>query len=136
MPNLFGGRPLWSYLPVGNLLYDDPSPPSGLKILFEISYAVVGFFYVVLVYPALTYETGSFNPISQIKIKNQQIKLYGELNNKIFGPGGFADINFDKKVDIHEKANAYAKLGLNEFPKEDLTLEQLEELVKKYMGDN
>ncbi len=130
MPNLFG-RPLWSYLPFGSVLYYDSD--SITMFLFHFGYALGGIFYL-MAYPMIALDTGAFDPINQIKIYRQQSQRREELTNKIFGPGGFADTNFDKTVDINEKANAYKKLGLKDFPKEDLTLEQLEELVKKYMN--
>ncbi|MBI5066120.1 hypothetical protein HZA97_07835 [Candidatus Woesearchaeota archaeon] len=84
-------------------------------------------------------ETKTLNPFSQHSFykqkeieKKQKEEKYLELTEKVFGPGGYADINFDKKVDIIERAYALKKIGLEKFPKEDLSLDQLEKLVKKY----
>lgn len=133
MPNLFG-RPLWSYLPMGNIIYGNEmhSSHGTFETIFHVSYAVAGLTYCCA-YPIMVKETKSFNPVSQVNTYIEQSQRYKELNNQIFGPGGFADTNFDKTVDLNEKANAYKKLGFKDFPKQDLKLEQLEELVKKYM---
>ncbi len=150
MPNLFG-RPLWSFLPIGSWLYlvEYTTAPNNEFLAYSKFYAHI------LLYPAITgacafmylsaaINTHSLNPFEQYEIRQQKriekeikekqfSKEYPELYKKIFGPGGFADTNFDLKVDLEEKTRAYMKLGFTDFPKEELTTEQLEELVKKYL---
>ncbi len=80
------------------------------------------------------------NMQEKIELNEKEAKLkqqkYSVLYEKIFGPGGFADTNFNKEVDIYERASAYKKLGLKDFPEKGLSLEQLEKLVELYMGDD
>ncbi len=144
------GRPWWSFLPIGSFLYFGSHYHDwNLSTLREhihgwshMAYALGGpTLAITLVVTTLDNypETKTLNPISQhnfyqqkkIKTAKKEEK-YKELNKRIFGPGGYADTNFDKKVDIVEQAYALKKIGLQNFPKDDLSLEQLEELIKKY----
>lgn len=144
------GRPWWSFLPGGSFNYFAQNYSdwnfskfrecvhgySHLLYAFGTPFAAIGLLTSTLCnYP----ETKTLNPLSQqsfykqkeIETKQKEEKCK-DLTEKIFGPGGYADINFDKKIDIIERAYALKKIGLDNFPKEDLSLEQLEELVKKY----
>ncbi len=144
MPELFG-RPLYAYLPMGGYIYELQRPVnerSEWKVLFHMIYTVIGGTAIVsscLVSLIFFDKTGTLNPLEQNRIINEQIAKEKQkkerkefINKKIFGPGGYADTNFDKKIDLYEKASAYKKLGLEDFPKEDLTSEQLEQLIKIY----
>ncbi|MBI5066186.1 hypothetical protein HZA97_08175 [Candidatus Woesearchaeota archaeon] len=132
------GRPWWSFLPWGSLLYHHEN---GGTTDLEPLHGIYGIFSTAAFFSYLVISsyTGTFSLSRQLKIhdylRNEFISnetKRKELYDKIFGPGGFADTNFDKKVDIYEKASAYKKLGLEDFPKQELSLKQLEELVKKY----
>lgn len=104
----------------------------GLSSLIFISVGVLSYFaYRLHEYNKDMQEKMELNE-KEAKIKQQK---YSVLYEKIFGPGGFADTNFNKEVDIYERASAYKKLGLKDFPEKGLSLEQLEELVEQYMGD-
>ncbi len=137
MPRIFG-RPLWSFLPYGSLIYLVHCGQPSSNLFFDISRVLFHVVYIPVAlitfgnYISNINSTNSFNPLEQHKINQQKIERYQELNKQIFGPGGYADTNFNKELDIHEMAEAYSKLGLKQFPKQDLTLGQLEELVKKY----
>ncbi|MBI5066185.1 hypothetical protein HZA97_08170 [Candidatus Woesearchaeota archaeon] len=118
--------------------------PNDIKFKLEICaiYSFLAFACGGLGYFA--YKLGDFNIQMQETIKkNKELnkkrqEQYSVLYEKIFGSGGYgyADTNFDKEIDVYERANAYHKLGLKDFPKEGLSLEQLEKLVKIYEGEN
>lgn len=137
MPRIFG-RPLWSFLPYGSFIYFVNHAQPSNSFCFNLSRIIFHLMYVPIVAVTLVDYTNnidstkSFNPFEQHRINKQKTERYQELNKQIFGPGGYADTNFNKEIDIHEMAEAYSKLGLKQFPKQDLTLDQLEELVKKY----
>lgn len=149
MPNIFG-RPLWSFLPIGSWLYlvGYTTAPNNEFLAYSKFYAHILLYPAVVgvcafVYLSAAINTHSLNPFEQYNIRQQKriekeikekqtSKEYHELYKKVFGPGGFADTNFDLNVDIEEKARAYKKLGLKDFPEGGLSLDQLEELVKKY----
>ncbi|MBI5065718.1 hypothetical protein HZA97_05775 [Candidatus Woesearchaeota archaeon] len=143
MPQLFG-RPLWSFLPGGSWFYlnnqnQGPNSFSGSFLLecFHGLYFVAG-----CVYVAMIIETGSFDPHEQRRIQEtrkieakQREERYAYLHQRVFGPAGFADLNFDKNVDVKETANFYVKMGIKNISDQP-TLEQLEKIVKECSGDN
>ncbi|MBI5065719.1 hypothetical protein HZA97_05780 [Candidatus Woesearchaeota archaeon] len=131
-------RPLWSFLPVGSLIYAKDQPGTVLTDSLHFAYGALGIVSCIC-YLAISAFTWTLNPAEQLRIRkywseemqiNQRTRE--ELEKQIFGPGGFADTNFDKKVDLVERAEAYKKIGLTDFPEGGLSLKQLEELVKKY----
>lgn len=138
-------RPLSSFLPFGSFVYFRDHYEGNHEALvgtFHVLYAFGSALIPPSVYLTLSLFTGSWNPAEQLRIRKywkeeMQVnqRQSDELQKQIFGPGGFADTNFDKKVDIVEKAESYKKLGLTDFPEGGLSLKQLEELVKKYRGN-
>jgi len=99
----------------------------------------------VLVLGALScYVTGEANPITarqvilerigEVEAKKQtELKRYDALYNKLFGEDGLADPNHDGQIDIHERVEAFRRMGLEaEISLPQPKLHDLERAIKSY----
>lgn len=116
---------------------------SVIKTAGHALYAIVGGSALLLAGTAC-YEAGEINPITarqvilqrveQAKAENEaRMERYHELSDRIFVPHGLADTNHDETIDVHEKVDAYTRMGLEsqvQFPQP--TPEDLEKAVKSY----
>ncbi|MBI5065643.1 hypothetical protein HZA97_05385 [Candidatus Woesearchaeota archaeon] len=143
MPELFG-RPLYAYLPWCSYRYELQKPLQERrwwKTEFHSLYAVLSGT-VILTTLIASPESGTLNPIEAWKfMHNQDVERVQnkekreQLYQKIFGPGGYADTNFDKKISSDEMLNAYRKVKWDKVPGSEPTLDDLEKLIKVYESD-
>lgn len=143
MPDLFG-RPLSAYLPFCSYIYELQKPSNEKrwwKTLFHMIYGTVGSMTVLMTLVVLP-ESGTLNPIEAWNFMHdqdvervQKKEKRNELYQKIFGPGGYADTNFDKKISSDEMLRAYQKVKWDKVPGSEPALEDLEKLIKVYESD-